>query len=115
MGSYGVGVSRAVAALAEQHADELGFVWPASIAPADVHVVAAGKEDSAAGGREARQGVRGCWRHVLLDDRAGVSVGVKFKDAELIGVPLIVVVGRGLVDGLVEVRTGPMASGRGRA
>jgi prolyl-tRNA synthetase len=104
MGSYGVGVSRAVAAIAEQHHDEVGLIWPRSVAPADVHVVAAGKEAQteaaeALAGQLSAAGVR-----VLLDERTGVSVGVKFKDAELIGIPTIVVVGRGLVDGLVEVR-----------
>ena len=104
MGSYGVGVSRAVAALAEQHADELGLVWPAAVAPADVHLVAAGKEDQLAAAEKLATDFAAAGVSVLLDDRAGVSVGVKFKDAELIGVPLIVVVGRGLVDGLVELR-----------
>jgi prolyl-tRNA synthetase len=105
MGSYGVGVSRAVAALAEQTLDELGLCWPASVAPADVHLVATGKGDAPfeageilAGELEAR-GLR-----VLYDDRRGVSPGIKFKDAELIGVPVIVTAGRGLVDGTVEVR-----------
>ncbi|HEY3924022.1 MAG TPA: proline--tRNA ligase [Acidothermaceae bacterium] len=104
MGSYGVGVSRAVAALAEQHADELGLVWPSSVAPADVHLVAAGKEDQLLAAEKLAKEFAAAGVSVLLDDRTGVSVGVKFKDAELIGVPLIVVVGRGLVDGLVEVR-----------
>jgi prolyl-tRNA synthetase len=104
MGSYGIGVSRAVAALAEQHHDELGLVWPASVAPADVHLVAAGKEDQLAAAETLAAAFAAAGVRVLLDDRSGVSVGVKFKDAELIGVPLIVVVGRGLVDGLVEVR-----------
>ncbi|MGH6656351.1 MAG: proline--tRNA ligase [Actinocrinis sp.] len=105
MGSYGVGVSRAVAAVAEQRYDELGLVWPREIAPADVHLVATGKDDSVfdAAARLAAQldeaGVT-----VLFDDRRGVSPGVKFKDAELIGVPTIVVVGKGLADGVVEVR-----------
>jgi prolyl-tRNA synthetase len=104
MGSYGVGVSRAVAALAEQHHDDLGLVWPAAVAPADVHLVAAGKEDQLAAAEKLATEFAAAGVRVLLDDRAGVSVGVKFKDAELIGVPLIVVVGRGLVDGLVELR-----------
>jgi prolyl-tRNA synthetase len=105
MGSYGVGVSRAVAAIAEQTYDELGLVWPREVAPADVHLVATGKDDSVfdEAARIATDldaaGVR-----VLFDDRRGVSPGVKFKDAELIGVPTIVVVGRGLADGVVEMR-----------
>jgi prolyl-tRNA synthetase len=106
MGSYGVGVSRAVAAIAEATHDELGLCWPREVAPADVHLVIAGKEggpqrpaaESLAAELEAA-GVR-----VLFDDREGVSPGVKFKDAELIGVPTIVVVGRGIDDGLVEVK-----------
>jgi prolyl-tRNA synthetase len=105
MGSYGVGVSRAVAAVVENSHDELGIIWPREIAPADVHVLATGKDaavfDTAAriaGGLE-RAGVE-----VLYDDRPRVSPGVKFKDAELIGVPTIVVVGRNLADGVVEVR-----------
>ena len=100
MGSYGIGVSRAVAAIAEATHDDLGLCWPREVAPADVHIVVAGK-DGAPQGPAAEQianqleaaGVR-----VLLDDRTGVSPGVKFKDAELIGVPTIVVVGRGLTD-----------------
>ncbi|HTC70272.1 MAG TPA: proline--tRNA ligase [Acidothermaceae bacterium] len=104
MGSYGLGVSRAVAALAEQHHDELGLVWPAAVAPADVHLVAAGKEDQLTAAEKLAHDLGEAGVRVLFDDRAGVSVGVKFKDAELIGVPLIVVVGRGLTDGLIEVR-----------
>jgi prolyl-tRNA synthetase len=104
MGSYGIGVSRVVAAIAEQHHDELGLVWPRSVAPADVHVVIAGKDDAVTEGGErlaaqlAERGVR-----VLLDDRKATP-GVKFADAELIGVPTIVVVGRGLAKGVVEVK-----------
>jgi prolyl-tRNA synthetase len=106
MGSYGIGPSRAVAAIAEGTLDELGLSWPRAVAPADVHVVAAGKDEQvfAAAERIAheldRQGVE-----VLYDDRGGkVSPGVKFKDAELIGIPTIVVVGKGLADGVVEVK-----------
>jgi prolyl-tRNA synthetase len=105
MGSYGVGVSRAVAALAEQTLDELGLCWPASVAPADVHLVATGKGDAPFEAGEVLAGelqARGL--RVLYDDRRGVSPGIKFKDAELIGVPVIVTAGRGLVDGTVEVR-----------
>ncbi|MFC0598592.1 proline--tRNA ligase [Streptomyces palmae] len=104
MGSYGIGVSRAVAALAEQTHDESGLCWPREIAPADVHVVAAGKALQTelaleVGDKLAAAGVR-----TLVDDRAGVSPGVKFTDAELIGVPTILVVGRGAKDGLVELK-----------
>ena len=103
MGSYGIGISRAVAAIAEQSHDDKGLVWPRSVAPADVHVVIAGKgEQGEVGERVAleleQQGLR-----VLLDDRGG-SPGVAFKDAELIGVPTVVVVGKALADGVVEVR-----------
>ncbi|WP_439936462.1 proline--tRNA ligase [Nocardia sp. N13] len=106
MGSYGIGPSRAVAAIAEGTLDDIGLCWPRNVAPADVHVVAAGKDDAIFEAAEslaaelAAQGVE-----VLYDDRRGkVSPGVKFKDAELIGVPTIVTVGRGLADGNVEVR-----------
>ncbi|GAA2062107.1 proline--tRNA ligase [Streptomyces cheonanensis] len=104
MGSYGIGVSRAVAALAEQTADEQGLCWPREIAPADVHVVAAGKavQTELAGEIADRLGAADV--RVLLDDRAGVSPGVKFTDAELIGVPTILVVGRGAAEGRVELK-----------
>ena len=104
MGSYGIGVSRAVAALAEQHHDDAGLVWPRSVAPADVHLVAAGKEDQHVAAEKLAAELEAAGLRVLLDDRSGVSAGVKFKDAELIGVPTVVVVGRGLAEGLVEVR-----------
>jgi prolyl-tRNA synthetase len=106
MGSYGLGVSRAVAAIAEMTHDELGLCWPAEVAPADVHVVIAGKpgaEQWPAAEQLADELEAGGVR-VLLDDREGVSPGVKFADAELLGVPTIVVVGRSLADGKVEVR-----------
>ena len=105
MGSYGVGITRAVAAIAEQTLDEKGLCWPRSVAPADVHVVATGKGDEAFDAAETlaaaltARGVR-----VLLDDRRGVSPGVKFKDSELLGVPTTVIVGRGLADGVLELR-----------
>jgi prolyl-tRNA synthetase len=106
MGSYGIGPSRAVAAIAEGTLDDLGLCWPRNVAPADVHVVAAGKDEAIFSAAEVlAQGLKGAGVEVLLDDRAGkVSPGVKFKDAELIGVPTIVTVGRGLADGNVEVR-----------
>jgi prolyl-tRNA synthetase len=105
MGSYGIGVSRAVAAIAEQSHDDLGLVWPREVAPADVHIVATGKDDAAFDEAERLSaeldaaGVR-----VLVDDRRGVSPGVKFKDSELIGVPTIVVVGKRLAEGFIEVK-----------
>lgn len=105
MGSYGVGVTRAVAALAEQTHDDKGLCWPRSAAPADVHIVATGKDDGVfdAAARLAADLETGGVR-VLYDDRTGVSPGVKFKDAELLGVPTIVIVGKGLADGQVELR-----------
>jgi prolyl-tRNA synthetase len=105
MGSYGIGVSRAVAAIAEQTHDEIGLSWPVEVAPAKVHVVVAGKDDSLfeAGEKLALElEARGV--SVMLDDRRGTSPGVKFKDAELIGIPMIVVVGKALEQGNVEVR-----------
>jgi prolyl-tRNA synthetase len=105
MGSYGIGVSRAVAAIAEQSYDEIGLSWPVEVAPAKVHVVATGKEDNIFETAEkigAELELRGI--SVMLDDRRGTSPGVKFKDAELIGIPVIVVVGKALENGNVEVR-----------
>jgi prolyl-tRNA synthetase len=105
MGSYGVGVSRAVAALAEQTYDEKGLCWPRGIGPADVHVVAASKDaELIAAAGELAESFEAAGVTVLFDDRRGVSPGVKFKDAELIGVPAIVIVGKGLAQGLIEVR-----------
>ena len=105
MGSYGIGVSRLVAVIAEQHHDELGLRWPSSVSPFDVHVVIANKDADGPRGRR-RSWPRDLDRlglEVLLDDRTA-SPGVKFKDAELLGVPWIVVVGRGWADGVVELR-----------
>ena len=105
MGSYGVGVSRAVACVAEGNHDELGLVWPREITPADVHVLATGKDDEVfLKAQEITQGLERAGLDVLYDDRRGVSPGVKFKDSELIGVPTIVVVGRGLAEGTVEIK-----------
>ena len=105
MGSYGVGVSRAVAAVAEGCHDELGLVWPREIAPADVHVVATGKaEEVFAKAAEVTDALAAQGIAVLYDDRRKVSPGVKFKDAELIGVPTIVIVGKGLEAGTIEIK-----------
>ncbi|MGI9155888.1 MAG: proline--tRNA ligase [Marmoricola sp.] len=105
MGSYGIGVSRAVAAIAEENNDELGLVWPREITPADVHIVATGKDEAIfAAAAQLADELSAAGLDVLYDDRPKVSPGVKFKDAELIGVPTIVTVGRGLVDGNVEVK-----------
>jgi prolyl-tRNA synthetase len=105
MGSYGIGPSRAVAAVAENTCDEIGLVWPREVAPADVHLVATGKDPeifARAASVAEELSARGI--DVLYDDRPKVSPGVKFKDAELVGVPTIVVVGKGLADGVVEVK-----------
>ncbi|MER7912388.1 proline--tRNA ligase [Streptomyces sp. NPDC096068] len=104
MGSYGIGVSRAVAALAEQTADEKGLCWPAEVAPADVHVVAAGKALQIELALEVSDKLSAAGLRVLVDDRAGVSPGVKFTDAELIGVPKILVAGRRSGEGVVELK-----------
>ncbi len=104
MGSYGIGVSRLVAVIAEQHHDALGLRWPSSVAPFDVHVVIANKDaDARTGATELAAALDRLGIDVLLDDRTA-SPGVKFKDAELLGVPWIVVVGRGWADGVVELR-----------
>ena len=105
MGSYGIGVTRALAALAEANHDDKGLAWPAHVAPAHVHIVATGKGTEVFEAADAiatglvEQGVE-----VIYDDRPKVSPGVKFADAELLGVPLLLVVGRGLADGVVELR-----------
>ncbi len=104
MGSYGIGISRAVAALAEQTLDEQGLCWPREVSPADVHVVAAGKGDQIEAALRLADELVEIGLRVLVDDRAGVSPGVKFTDAELVGIPTIVVVGRRLSEGIVEVR-----------
>lgn len=105
MGSYGIGVSRAVAAVAEQTHDELGLNWPIEIAPAKVHIVATGKEDLPF--QEAERvalSLESDGVTVLFDDRRDASPGVKFKDAELIGNPIILIFGKSLADGKVELR-----------
>lgn len=105
MGSYGLGVTRVMACIAEEYHTEAGLLWPQHLAPADVHIIAAGKGEDIAEAAEAltadleAEGVS-----VLLDDRTKVSPGFKFADAELIGIPTLIVVGRGLADGVVEVR-----------
>ena len=105
MGSYGIGVTRAVAAIAEQTYDEIGLSWPVELAPANVHIVATGKEDLPFDTAEKIAiELEATGVSVMLDDRRGTSPGVKFKDAELIGNPVIVVVGKSLEQGNVEVR-----------
>ncbi|APT84975.1 proline--tRNA ligase [Corynebacterium aquilae] len=105
MGSYGIGVSRLVAVLAEQRLDEKGLNWPVAVAPYQVHVVCANKDQAAIDAAEklAEQlDARGV--EVLLDDRPKVSPGVKFKDAELLGMPLVAILGRSFADGKMELR-----------
>jgi prolyl-tRNA synthetase len=106
MGSYGIGVSRVLACIAEFHHDERGLAWPAVIAPAQVHVVVTGKDRSAWDKAEefvADLEAKGV--EVLFDDRPKVSPGVKFKDSELLGVPLVAVIGRDYAnDGTIEIR-----------
>ncbi len=105
MGSYGIGVSRLVAAIAEQHHDEKGLVWPSVAAPADVHIIATGKEEAVFEAAEKLANdfsIRGL--EVLFDDRRAASAGVKFNDAELLGIPTTVVVGKLLADGKVEIK-----------
>ena len=105
MGSYGFGVTRAVAALVESNHDDKGIIWPRHLAPADIHVVPTGKGEEAAEAAEQivaqleEAGVR-----VLFDDRKKVSPGVRFGDFELLGVPSMLVIGRGLADGLLEIK-----------
>jgi prolyl-tRNA synthetase len=104
MGSYGVGVSRAVAAVAEQTLDDAGLCWPAEIAPYDIHIVPVGRGDEQlAAAAQLADDFEAAGKRVILDDRDG-SAGAKFADADLIGVPTIVIVGKGLADGNVEVK-----------
>ncbi|MDN5669827.1 MAG: proline--tRNA ligase [Renibacterium salmoninarum] len=114
MGSYGVGVTRAVAAIAEGNNDDRGLIWPKAVAPADVHVVAVGRDQEVFDAAEKLAAdLESAGLEVILDDRQKVSPGVKFGDAELVGVPIILAVGRGLAEGLVELknrRTGEPAN-----
>ena len=104
MGSYGIGVSRAVAVVAEANHDDKGLIWPREIAPADVHVVIAGKgEELSAGAEKIAAELDAAGVRVMLDDRIA-SPGIKFADAELIGIPTILVVGRGLAQGTLELK-----------
>jgi prolyl-tRNA synthetase len=104
MGCYGIGISRAVAAIAEQHHDERGLAWPDEVAPADVHVVAAGRDGQVEAALALAAELVAAGLRVLVDDRPNVSAGVKFTDAELIGIPRTVVVGRRLAEGYAELR-----------
>ena len=114
MGSYGIGVTRILAVIAETNNDEKGLIWPENVAPFDVHVIATGKDEAVYEAAEKIVAELEAARYdVLFDDRPKASPGVKFGDAELIGVPRIIIVGKGLVDGVVEVwnrRTGERLS-----
>jgi prolyl-tRNA synthetase len=104
MGSYGIGVTRILAVLAEANHDEKGLIWPAAVSPADVYIVAAGKDDEVYEAAEKLAAeFESIGKTVILDDRQKVSPGVKFGDAELIGVPKIVIVGKGLANGEVDL------------
>ncbi|MFY9263473.1 MAG: proline--tRNA ligase [Actinomycetaceae bacterium] len=105
MGSYGIGVTRVLAALAELNSDDLGLIWPLELAPAHVHIIATGKDDEVFDtAQNFASELTAAGREVLYDDRRRVSAGVKFADYELLGVPYAIVVGRGLKNGVVEVR-----------
>ncbi|HVW81199.1 MAG TPA: proline--tRNA ligase [Mycobacteriales bacterium] len=104
MGSYGIGVSRAVAAIAEQRLDDSGLCWPASIAPYEFHIVPVGKDEAPlAAATKLAEDLQAAGRSVLLDDRDG-SAGMKFADADLLGMPTIIVVGKALAEGNIEVK-----------
>ena len=114
MGSYGIGVTRLVAVLAEANRDEKGLIWPEAVSPADIYIVATGKDEAAfTVAEELSVQFEAAGKTVMLDDRPKVSPGVKFGDAELIGVPNIVIVGKGLENGEVDIwnrRTGERRS-----
>ncbi|MFC9561099.1 proline--tRNA ligase [Agromyces sp. NPDC056965] len=104
MGSYGIGVTRILAIIAEDNNDDKGLIWPPAVAPFDVHVVATGRDEAVFEAAETIVAeLEASGFDVLFDDRPKVSPGVKFGDAELIGVPKIVIAGRGVADGIVEV------------
>jgi len=104
MGSYGIGVTRIMAIIAEGHHDEKGLIWPKNVAPYDLHVIATGKDEVVFDLAESiSTQVEHAGFDVLYDDRPKVSPGVKFADAEVIGVPTILIVGRGAAEGRVEL------------
>jgi len=105
MGSYGIGVSRVLAAIAEANNDGKGLAWPKHLAPAQIHLVATGKDEEVfVKAEQLANEWTSAGIEVLFDDRKKVSPGVKFADSELLGLPIIVIVGRGLANGVVEVR-----------
>jgi prolyl-tRNA synthetase len=104
MGSYGIGVTRLVAVLAEANRDDKGLIWPEAVSPADVYIVAAGKDDHVFEAAEKLAAeFEAAGKTVMLDDRQKVSPGVKFSDAELIGVPNVIICGKGLENGEVDL------------
>ena len=105
MGCYGIGVSRLLSAVAEQTADEHGLAWPDSIAPFDVHVIPvnAKNEEQMQMAENITKTLEAAGYEVLLDDRKE-RAGVKFADADLIGLPLRVTVGKKASEGIVEVK-----------
>jgi prolyl-tRNA synthetase len=105
MGCYGIGVSRLIAAIMEQHHDEHGIRWPVRVAPYEVIITPIGKdEEPLAKATEIYEGLRAEGVEVLLDDRSE-RPGVKFKDADLLGIPVRITVGsRGLKQGTVELK-----------
>lgn len=105
MGSYGIGVTRMLAVLAEQRHDEKGLNWPVAVAPYQVHVAVANKDAAALeAGQKLVEDLDRAGVEVLFDDRPKVSPGVKFKDAELLGMPFIAILGRAFADGIIELR-----------
>ncbi|KKO80322.1 prolyl-tRNA synthetase [Corynebacterium minutissimum] len=105
MGSYGIGVTRMLAVLAEQRHDEKGLNWPVAVAPFQVHVAVANKDAAALeAGQKLVEDLDRAGVEVLFDDRPKVSPGVKFKDAELLGMPFIAILGRAFADGIIELR-----------
>ncbi|MBE7363971.1 proline--tRNA ligase [Corynebacterium aurimucosum] len=105
MGSYGIGVTRMLAVLAEQRHDEKGLNWPVAVAPYQVHVAVANKDAAALeAGQKLVEDLDRAGIEVLFDDRPKVSPGVKFKDAELLGMPFIAILGRSFKDGIIELR-----------
>lgn len=105
MGSYGIGISRMMAVLAEQRHDERGLNWPLDVAPYQVHVAVANKDqDAIEAGNKLVEALDKAGVEVLFDDRPKVSPGVKFKDAELLGMPFCAILGRSFKDGIIELR-----------
>lgn len=103
MGSYGIGVTRILAVLADLNHDDRGLIWPAAVAPFDVHLVAAGRDEAVYDiATSLADQLDSVGVEVIYDDRPKVSPGVKFGDAELLGVPRVIVVGRDAADGFVE-------------